>query len=107
MGQNRGMRDKNLALLTSSSVVKRPFDFPAFEDTELQLMQRVPKSVSMVNAVGIYCYRCNGGHMIKDCKIVKCKRCAGLHYPLRCPVPAKDLKYSKCSLTTQNTDAHP
>ena len=75
------LKDKNLVLLTSSFVVHLLFYFPAFRDTVTQYKQRIPQTQSStVYAItNLCCFQCDGQHLLKECKVVKCLKCTGVH----------------------------
>lgn len=68
-----GLRDRNLSMLTSSYVVRIPFDFPGFRETVIQYEQRIPRATPMVHALtNLRCFWCDGEHHLKDCSLKKC-----------------------------------
>ena len=99
-----GLKNRDLAQLTSSYIISLPFNFTVFRDFVAQYEQQIPTQSSSVHAItNLRCYRCEGNHLLRDCRKLKCMKCGGPHTSNNCKVPSKELK---CSMTNQTTAAH-
>ena len=73
-----GLRNKDLAQLTSSVVITLPFNFNNFRDIVTQFELRLPSPPPTVHAISaLKCYRCQGPHLAQECSAVSCFKCAG------------------------------
>ena len=102
-----GLRNKDLAQLTSSYVIALPFNFNSFRDCVIQYEMRIPSHPPAVHAItSLRCFKCNGQHLVRDCTVVCCMKCAGQHKTNLCKVPQEKPNCNKCSLSNHTTSAH-
>ena len=102
-----GLRNKDLAQLTSSIVITLPFDFNNFRDIITQFELRLPSPPPAVHAISaIRCYKCSGPHLAWDCSTVSCFKCAGTHKTVMCKVPKNKLHCSRCNMSNHTTEGH-
>ena len=102
-----GLKNRDLAQLTSSVVITLPFNFNNFRDIVTQFELRFPSPPPAVHAISaLKCYRCQGPHLAKECSLVSCFKCAGQHKTTQCKVPQNKLQCTKCSMSNYTTARH-
>ena len=70
-----GLKNRDLAQLTSSYIISLPFNFTVFRDFVAQDEQQIPTQSSSVHAItNLRCYRCEGNHLLCDCRKLKCMK---------------------------------
>ena len=102
-----GLKNKDLALLTSSIVISLLFNYNNFRDAICQFKLGLPSPPPAVHAIGaIKCFKCGAGHLASECSVVSCFKCAGMHKTINCKVPKNKLHCSKCQMTNHTTEGH-
>ena len=92
-----GLGNSTLSTMVSSYVGKVPFIFNMFRDTIIQYSQRIPTNQPIsLNAIDVKCWRCDGPHYIRECKIKSCYKCGANHNKDECKIPRAQLICSKC-----------
>jgi len=110
-----GLRSKPLSQLVAGYMISIPFQFHMFQDTVLQFHTRIPSQHPLANSNQvnvldnerpIRCFRCDGGHYVKECPIKMCRKCSGQHDVRECNMPKEKLVCTKCSIRGHTTKAH-
>ena len=102
-----GLKNRDLATLTSSIVIVLPFNNNTFRDTVCQFESRLPPPSPAVHAINLLsCWKCGGEHLQRDCTVLSCFRCSGSHKTANCKLPKSKLNCSKCNLKNHTTEAH-
>ena len=102
-----GLRNKDLAQLTSSIIIVLPFNFNIFRDTICQFESRLPSPSPVVHAIDVLqCWKCGDAHLQRECAVVSCFKCSGMHKTVNCKIPKNKLHCNKCSLKNHTTEAH-
>ena len=102
-----GLRNKDLAQLTSSVVIQLPFSFNKFRDIITQFELRLPSPPLAVNAISaVKCFKCSGSHLARECSVVSCFKCAGEHKTVMCKLPQNKFHCSRCNMKNHTTEGH-
>ena len=103
-----GLKNKDLAQLTSSIVIVLPFNYNTFWDTVCQFESRLSSPPPAVHAIedAAKCWKCGGGHLQRECLVLSCFKCSGMHKTVNCKTPKSKLTCSKCNLQNHTTEAH-
>jgi len=110
-----GLRSKPLSQLVAGYMISIPFQFHVFQETVLQFHTRIPSQHAVVNSNQVNvlnnkrpvrCFRHEGGHYLKECPILMCRKCSGQHDFKDCTLPKEKLVCTKCSICGHTTKAH-
>ena len=94
-----GLRSKPLSQLVAGYMISILFQFHVFQETVLQFHVRIPSQHAVVNLNQVYvlnnerpvpCFRCEGGHYVKECPILMCRKCSGQHDFKDCTLPKEN-----------------
>ena len=102
-----GLKNRDLATLTSSIVIVLPFNYNTFRDTVCQFQSRLPPPSPAVHAIDVLtCWKCGGEHLQRDCEVLNCFRCSGSHKTANCKpyinIVCPILKHSVFNCVSEN-----
>ena len=108
-----GLSTSELSKLTVTIIITLPFQWTALVDSVIQFQQRInTQPPQHVNAIQqkesrrSRCFKCNGDHLVRDCRKLICHYCGGQHKNVSCNMSGQTTFCSKCKSIYHNDAGH-